>query len=94
MTKIICPRCGGKHLENHPGGPLVFRHSLTCPLLPALDRTQAHESKNLAGQITRPATPAEAQLTRAVYPDHTGSALIQARRVTASIINREVSFFN
>lgn len=87
-----CPSCAGPHLTPHPGGPLVFQHRLTCPLLPALDRTQAHEAEYLERTIIR--APNESEKTLAVHLDPSLAGtdfLIRCRRVTESIINREIT---
>lgn len=63
MTTPTCPACGGAHIPNHPGGPLYFKHAMTCSLLPAEDARQAAD-KERGGE--RPVTDAERVLLSAL----------------------------
>lgn len=49
MTEPIatCPECGGQHIPDHPGGPLYFKHRLTCLLLALEDTRQASDKEGL-----------------------------------------------
>jgi len=89
---MMCPQCQGEHLGNEdPRGPLAFRHSLDCPLLPALDTIHAHEAKNLGAPLERDPTDAERILAVHLDPSLEGSDFhVLARRVTASIIHRSI----
>jgi hypothetical protein len=63
IPAAICPECGGAHIPNHPGGPLYFKHAMTCSLLAAED-ARAVADKDGPGE--RPATPTERVLLSAL----------------------------
>jgi hypothetical protein len=91
MTTHICPVCAGPQFTDHPGGPLVFQHRITCDLLPALDKTQAHEFDQLVGVVIRDPNPSERALAVSMDHELSGTAFkIRCQRVTASIINRTI----
>lgn len=85
MTDTTCPRCPGPHLPGHPGGPIMFRHTLNCPLLAREDSRRLADHECLTD---RPANDVERELLT-----HLGYAIPDAltTRVTlvAGIVRRD-----
>lgn len=66
-TGAVCPECDGARMVGHPGGPLVFRHGVTCGIYAAEDRTRAADFERSEGMpaFARAATAAERTLLEA-----------------------------
>ena len=82
-----CPECGGPRYDDHPAGPLVYRHEVNaCSLGAAQDSTQAADAERtadpLSGAQSRPPTDAERTLLASLAMPV--PALVEVTRLTAS----------
>lgn len=90
----VCPSCGGPRYEDHPAGPLVYRHEVNaCSLGPALDATVAADAERtadpLSPTVTRPPTSAEATLFTSLAMPVPVEVTVSRLTSTSAVVRRD-----